>query len=105
MSKAFGKPDGSALMLGPLAVDLDGYYAFLGDRPLALGVSELRVLGVLVANKGRVTSRKALSEALGLTGARSVDAILSALRKQLGPESIRNVRNRGWMLAPEELKP
>jgi DNA-binding response OmpR family regulator len=90
-------------VLGPLEVDLESYRATIFDRPLELSPSQLEMLGILVANHGRVTSREELSKAVGLRRGRSVDVMLCTLRKELGHDFIRNVRNRGWIVDPRVL--
>jgi DNA-binding response OmpR family regulator len=89
--------------LGALEVDLESYRATLWDKPLDLSPSQLEMLAILVANHGRVTSREELSKAVGLRRGRSVDVMLCSLRKELGHEFIRNVRNRGWIVDPDML--
>jgi len=89
--------------LGSLEVDLESYRATLSDKPLDLSPSQLEMLALLLSNLGRVTSREELSKAVGLRRGRSVDVMLCTLRKELGRDFIRNVRNRGWIVDPEML--
>jgi DNA-binding response OmpR family regulator len=89
--------------LGALEVDLERYRATLYEKSLDLSPSQLEMLAILVANEGRVTSREELSKAVGLQRGRSVDVMLCTLRKQIGRDFIRNVRNRGWIIDPEVL--
>ncbi len=89
--------------MGALEVDLERYRATLNDKLLNLSPSQLEMLAILVANEGRVTSREELSKAVGLRRARSVDVMLCTLRKQIGQDLIRNVRNRGWIIDAEML--
>lgn len=89
--------------LGALEVDLHGYRATFGGRPLSLSRSQLELLAILLANRHRVISRVELSGALGLVQGRSVDVLLSGLRREVGRDFVRNVRNRGWIVEPEQL--
>lgn len=89
--------------LGSLEIDLERYRATLNEKPLDLSPSQLEMLAMLVANQGRVTSREELSKAMGLRRGRSVDVMLCTLRKQIGRDFIRNVRNRGWIIDAEML--
>ena len=61
------------------------------------------MLGVLLDSRGRVVSRQELARRTGLTdrSERRCDAVLVQLRKLLGPDAIRTVRSRGWMLNHE----
>jgi DNA-binding response OmpR family regulator len=67
---------------------------------VSLGAQERAVLSVLLANTGRVVSRRELSRQAGLAelSERRCDSILVGLRRRLGPDAIRTVRSRGWML-------
>src|SRR5918995_5085903 len=94
---------GRTIALGALRVDLEGYRAELAGRPLMLSRSQLELLAILVSNSHRVVSRQELSEALGLARGRSVDVLLSRLRRELGRDLVRNVRNRGWIVEPGAL--
>lgn len=68
-----------------------------------LNQQELTVLGVLVRFSGRVVNRHELARQSGLAdrSERRCDAILVSIRRVLGPDSIRTVRSRGWMLTAE----
>lgn len=94
---------GRSIKLGTLEVDLESYRATLADKPLDLSPSQLEMLAILLNNAGRVISRDELSRAVGLRRGRSVDVMLCTIRKELGREFIRNVRNRGWIVDPDVL--
>jgi DNA-binding response OmpR family regulator len=98
-------PPGAILVLGGLEVDLAGHLAAFRGRTLQLSSSQFELLAILVANHRRVVSRAELSERLGLERGRSVDVMLSMLRRQLGCDFVRNVRKRGWIVIPEALAP
>jgi DNA-binding response OmpR family regulator len=70
-----------------------------------LAANELAVLHVLVDSHQRVVSRRELARRAGLTdqSERRCDALLVGLRRSLGTDAIRTVRNRGWMLEPHAL--
>lgn len=92
------------MKLGALELDIEGYRAFFGGRQLCVSASQLELLAILITNHTRVVSRSELSQALGLARARSVDVILSSLRRELGRDFLRNVRNRGWIVMTEALE-
>lgn len=58
------------------------------------------MLAVIVETPGRVISRLELARRAGLRdlSERRIDAVMVTLRRALGPEAIRTVRRRGWML-------
>jgi len=68
-----------------------------------LGEQEQSVLGVLLANRGRVISRRELARRAGLASLseRRCDSLLVAIRRALGPNSVVTVRSRGWMLSDD----
>ena len=70
-----------------------------------LGEQEQSVLSVLLANRGRVISRRELARRAGLTNLseRRCDSLLVAIRRALGPQSVVTVRSRGWMLSNEAI--
>ena len=71
-----------------------------------LGIQERAVLSGLLANPGRVISRRELAHHAGLAdlGERRIDSILVGLRRRLSPDSIITVRSRGWMLSEQALR-
>jgi DNA-binding response OmpR family regulator len=66
----------------------------------SLGTQERAVLSVLLANKGRVLGRRELARQAGMgdLSERRCDSVLVGIRRVLGPDAIRTVRSRGWML-------
>ncbi|MEO8264153.1 MAG: helix-turn-helix domain-containing protein [Ilumatobacteraceae bacterium] len=68
-----------------------------------LGEQEQSVLSVLLANRGRVISRRELARRAGLAdlSERRCDSLLVAIRRALGPNSLVTVRSRGWMLSDD----
>ncbi len=93
-----------AIVLGALRVDVESYRAEFAGRVLSLSRSQLELLAILVANRHRVVSRDELSEALQLARGRSVDVLLSGLRREIGRDFVRNIRNRGWIVEPGALE-
>lgn len=66
----------------------------------SLGTQERAVLSVLVANQGRVLGRRELARQAGMSdlSERRCDSVLVGIRRVLGPDAIRTVRSRGWIL-------
>lgn len=93
-----------AIVLGSLRVDVESYRAEFAGRALTLSRSQLELLAILVASRHRVVSRDELSEALRLARGRSVDVLLSGLRREIGRDFVRNIRNRGWIVEPGALE-
>ncbi len=95
-----GPPDARRISVGYLDIEPQAYRAALHGRALTLTPSQVDLLSYLVANRDRVVTRNELAEAAGLVQVRSVDVVLSSLRRMLGDGFVRNVRNRGWILEP-----
>lgn len=91
------------IRVGALNVDLNGYRADFAGRVLTLSRSQLELLALLLENIQRVVSRAELSTALGLSRGRSVDVLLSGLRREIGRDFVRNIRSRGWIVEPAVL--
>lgn len=98
-----GAPAGSEIRVGQLCVDLGSYRATFRGRDLSLTTSQLEVLALLLVNRHRVCSRQELSAALGLYGNRTIDVILSVIRRQVGTSFLRNVHSMGWIVDAKEL--
>lgn len=82
---------------------MDARLDTLIPSPPVLSGQEMAVLQVFLDCQGRVIGRAELARRAGLTSANSrrCDSILVAVRRALGPESLRTVRSRGWMLEPD----
>jgi DNA-binding response OmpR family regulator len=92
------------LHIGRLEIEPGAYRAVLGGETLPLTPSQIEFLTVLVSNRDRVVTRAELAKAARLEQSRSVDVVLSSLRRVLGEGFVRNVRNRGWILEPGEFE-
>jgi DNA-binding response OmpR family regulator len=91
------------LVLGSLEVVPGAYRATLGGTELQLTPAQVDLLVTLVANTDRVVTRAELARSARIDQ-RSVDVVLTALRRVLGEGFVRNVRNRGWILEPDALQ-
>lgn len=85
--------------------DATGPHSAVGADLIRLGPQERALLSALVECQGRVVGRRELSRRAGLTdlNERRCDSLLVAIRKSLGPDSVRTIRSRGWMLSPSHL--
>jgi DNA-binding response OmpR family regulator len=65
-----------------------------------LSSQEQAIIDALRSGHGRVLGRIELARAAGIAPSqgRRVDVLLVGVRRALGPDSIVNVRNRGWRL-------
>lgn len=86
--------------VGSLEVDVGAYAVTIGGRRIPARRTEVELLAVLVSNRHRVISREELAARVGLAHGRSIDVLLSRLRRTIGRPFVRNVRNRGWILDP-----
>ncbi|MEU5879695.1 response regulator transcription factor [Spirillospora sp. NPDC047279] len=91
------------LHAGPVMLDPHGRAVAVGERGVALTVTEFDLLEFLMGNPGRVFTREQLLDAAWGPGAgagnRTVDVHIAQLRAKLGEESpIRTVRGVGYVL-------
>ena len=101
-----GAGDGSAVRLGPLAIDTETYRVTVSGRPLDLTFKEFELLRFLAERPGRVLTRPTLlREVWGYDfygGTRTVDVHVRRLRAKLGPEHehlVETVRGVGYRAA------
>jgi DNA-binding response OmpR family regulator len=85
------------ISVGSLEVDPNAYTARFDGQEVELSATEVEMLATLAANSTKVSSRRELAQATGLSE-RTIDVVISALRQKIAPELIRNVRGRGWIL-------
>jgi two-component system, OmpR family, response regulator QseB len=92
-------------------IELDPVTRETRVRGVAVGLSprEFALLEALLARPGAILSRAQLEEKLygwnEEIGSNAVEVHLHALRRKLGPDSIRNVRGVGWMIAKSSREP
>lgn len=87
---------------GALVLDHGRHEVMLDGQPVELTATEFRILGALMAARGRVLTREQLIDAAIGPGAavtnRAMDVHIAALRKKLGSaaESVHTVRGVGY---------
>jgi two-component system, OmpR family, response regulator QseB len=90
------------LTAGALALNPATHEVRLDGEPVALSAREFALLAALLARPGAILSRAQLEEKLygwnEEVDSNAVDVHLSALRKKLGADAIRNVRGLGWVI-------
>lgn len=92
----------SVLSLGPVSIDLDEHQVSVDGNPIALTITEFRLLAALIAHQGKVMTRPGLiSSAIGpgvTVTERTIDVHVTALRKKIAPHSamISTVRGVGY---------
>jgi two-component system phosphate regulon response regulator PhoB len=97
-------PETRVLRFGPIELDLDTHRATVQKEPVALTITEFRLLADLVRARGRVRSREALlSEVWGYDSdvlSRTVDTHMRRLRSKLGPAAqwLGTVRGVGYRI-------
>jgi two-component system phosphate regulon response regulator PhoB len=95
-------PAKAAFRAGPLLIDQQRYMVELDGKPLALTLTEFRLLAALAAGNGRVLTRNQLmDQAIGLDVVvtdRNIDVHITMLRRKLGKarEFIQTVRGVGY---------
>jgi two-component system phosphate regulon response regulator PhoB len=109
---AGGAPQGqAAFRAGPLLIDPQRYSVELDGEPLALTLTEFRLLAALAAAHGRVLSRNQLmDQAIGMDAVvtdRTIDVHITTLRRKLGRarDFVQTVRGVGYRFTVEGDQP
>lgn len=84
--------------VGALWLDAARKLAVLHERDIRLSDNEVAVLRELMQRPGRVTDRKTLSAAVGLSGERTLDRVMMGLRNKLGDGVVSTVYGVGYAL-------
>jgi DNA-binding response OmpR family regulator len=104
---AAGAAGKGPVKVGPITIDPDRHVVEVNDEPVALTLTEFRLLAALAAARGRVLTRNQLIDrAIGASAIvtdRTIDVHLTALRRKLGKARrwLRTVRGIGYRLAAE----
>lgn len=88
----------SMLQAGRLTIDPPSYRVWFDGRELSMTSTQVELMAMLIANRDRVVARDEIAQSLGLRHARSVDVLLTTIRRRIGRAVVRNVRSRGWIL-------
>ena len=95
----------STLQSGNLSIDTATHKVILKDKPYTLSSKEFALLAVLMERPGSVFSRAQLEEKLygwnEEVGSNAIEVHIHQIRKKLGKNIIKNIRNVGYSLADE----
>jgi two-component system phosphate regulon response regulator PhoB len=100
-------PQGGALAVGPIRIDVDRHAVEVGGQAVALTLTEFRLLVALTAARGKVLTREQLiAQVMGpsiVITDRTIDVHMTSLRRKLaGARSLlATVRGVGYRLAAE----
>lgn len=81
-----------------IRIDSNLKQCFVNDNPIKLTKSEYLLLEYLWNNPNKIFSRKELAEKANITGLRTVDAVISRLRKKIGCHYIKTRLGFGYGL-------
>ena len=96
------------LIAGPIRIDRNRHRVAVDGAPIALTLTEFRLLATIVAGRGRVLTRDQLiDKALGQDAVvtdRTIDVHITSLRRKLGKarDYVETVRGVGYRLASRE---
>ncbi len=101
LRRTAGSPE-PLLRVGAIELDPAGHSVRLDGRAVELSAREFALLHELMANAGRVLSRRQIEERLYAWGeeveSNAVEVHVHHLRRKLAPELIRTVRGVGYLL-------
>ena len=90
---------------GKLSIDTATHKVMMNDKPYFLSSKEFTLLSVLMERPGSVFSRPQLEEKLygwnEEVGSNAIEVHIHQIRKKLGKNIIKNIRNVGYSLADE----
>lgn len=96
------QPYRDMLRYGDLTVDFSGHTAQMDGIQLALTQREFHVLRILLEEQGRCLSKDQIAEKMygwdDEVESNTIEVYVSALRKKLGKEYIRNIRGLGYLM-------
>lgn len=96
---------GSLIEAGPLSLDLRQMRVSLNGVPITLSPLEYRLVAYLIHHKGRVVPAPELLEHLygddDAREANALEAVLTRLRRKLGPAAIETRRGFGYIIPDE----
>ena len=96
------------LIAGPIRIDRNRHRVAVDGAPIALTLTEFRLLATIVAGRGRVLTRDQLiDKALGQDAVvtdRTIDVHITSLRRKLGKarDYVETVRGVGYRMASKE---
>lgn len=99
------KPGLSVLSMGELVLNRDSHKVTIAGQPMDLTYSEFKMLEMLIANQGRVLSRKQITSFIQgedvVVAGRTIDTHISSLRKKLGAygDKIETIRGVGYRIS------
>lgn len=90
---------------GEIALDPLAKTLHLGTQPIALSAREFAIAECLLSNIGRVMSKQQIEESIydwrnEDIGSNTVEVHISALRRKLGKDFIKTIRNAGYVIEP-----
>ena len=102
--------EGGLLVGGPVRLDVDGHRCWVGEEPIALTATEVKLLARLMARRGRVQTRGMLLDSVwgreSDVNERTVDAHVKRLREKLGAGQahLETVRGVGYRFSDEPVE-
>lgn len=96
----------SWLLVGELALDLQGRRVRIGMQDVELTAKEWAVLEKLATRPGQIVNKEALDQALysfdDEVGSNTLEVYISRIRKKIGKHHVQTIRGLGYRLLNEE---
>ena len=103
LNKTFKRDQKRVIQFENLKIDLNKLIIFKNNKEFKINVTEKTILEKMINNPGKIFSRENIGELINLNKERSIDVIITRLRKKIEidpkkPKFLQTIRGEGYVL-------